>query len=83
VQSQKSAAPGSSRIIDKRAVLARVPFGNTTLYEGVREGWFPRPLKLTSKSVGWLESEIDAWIAARAAERASTASPADTSNEAA
>jgi prophage regulatory protein len=32
-------------------------------------GRFPRRLKLSYRCVKWLETEIDAWIAARAAER--------------
>jgi prophage regulatory protein len=34
-----------------------------------KEGKFPQHLNLAPQSIGWLEEEIDAWIAARAAER--------------
>jgi prophage regulatory protein len=34
-----------------------------------KEGKFPKHLNLAPQSIGWLEEEIDAWIAARAAER--------------
>lgn len=30
---------------------------------------FPRPFKISANATGWLESEIDAYIAARAADR--------------
>ena len=30
-----------------------------------REGAFPEPISLGARSVGWIESEIDAWIAQR------------------
>lgn len=30
---------------------------------------FPKRVRLGPNAVGWLQSEIDAWIAARAAER--------------
>lgn len=30
---------------------------------------FPRPIRLGSRSVGWLSSEVAAWIADRKAER--------------
>lgn len=33
-----------------------------------REG-FPNPIKLGARSVGYLRSEVDAWIEARVAER--------------
>jgi prophage regulatory protein len=38
----------------------------------IRDGLFPRPIKLGSGPNGtnfWIEAEIDAWIAAKAAER--------------
>ncbi|EMD9442900.1 helix-turn-helix transcriptional regulator [Burkholderia stagnalis] len=30
---------------------------------------FPKPIRLGARSVGWLESEVDAWIASRAESR--------------
>jgi predicted DNA-binding transcriptional regulator AlpA len=33
------------------------------------EGKFSRPIPLGVRAVGWLESELDEWIAARASER--------------
>ena len=30
---------------------------------------FPKPIRLGARSVGWLESEVDAWIATRAESR--------------
>jgi prophage regulatory protein len=30
----------------------------------MKEGTFPQQLKLGTRSVGWLESEIESWIAA-------------------
>lgn len=32
-------------------------------------GEFPRPLRLSPKRIAWPEDEIDAWLAARLAER--------------
>jgi prophage regulatory protein len=34
-----------------------------------KEGKFPKHFNLGPQSIGWLEDEIEAWIAARAAER--------------
>jgi prophage regulatory protein len=46
-----------------------------------KEGKFPKHLNLAPQSIGWLEEGIDAWIAARAAERSEK--PAQTAgNEA-
>ena len=35
----------------------------------VAAGNFPRPIPLGPRTKGWLESEIDAWLEARLAER--------------
>jgi len=40
-----------------------------------KSGKFPRRVKLGPRSVGWLEDEIDAWIADRADERAEPSAP--------
>jgi len=34
-----------------------------------REGRFPKRIQLGSNSVGWIASELDAWIAAKAKAR--------------
>jgi predicted DNA-binding transcriptional regulator AlpA len=57
-------------ILGKPSVLARVGFSDTTLWRQVRKGKFPRPIQLSPGRVGWLSQEVEAWLAARAAERA-------------
>jgi prophage regulatory protein len=42
---------------------------HTTIYKGVQEGTFPRPIPLGAKARGWIESEVDDWIAERVAKR--------------
>jgi len=39
----------------------------TTLYELQKEGSFPMRIQITSNSVGWIEEEVNAWIAGRMA----------------
>ncbi len=36
---------------------------------------FPKPLELGTNSVGFIEAEVDAWLAARAAERDAPGEP--------
>jgi prophage regulatory protein len=64
-----SADQARPRILRKPQVLARLGLSDTTLWRLMRAGKFPRPLRLSPGSVGWLADEVDAWIAARAAER--------------
>ena len=53
------------RIRRRREVLARVGIGQSTMYDWMARGGFPRPLAPGAKMVGWPESAITAWIEAR------------------
>jgi prophage regulatory protein len=48
-------------------VLNRVGLGKTTLYSRIAEGNFPGPVSLGGRSVGWVESEVNGWLAAQIA----------------
>jgi prophage regulatory protein len=39
------------------------------MFKMVAEGRFPRPIKISEQRSAWLMSEIEAWLAARVAER--------------
>lgn len=39
--------------------------GTSTLYALMAKGEFPRPLKLSARSVGWRESDVRLWIETR------------------
>jgi prophage regulatory protein len=44
-------------------VKARTGLSRSTLYRRIAEGRFPSPVSLGGRSVGWLNTDIDAWIA--------------------
>ncbi len=46
-------------------VKARTGLSRSTIYLRVAEGTFPKPVSLGARAVGWLEAEIDAWLAQR------------------
>lgn len=48
-------------------VMAATGLGRTSLYDLMARGDFPRPVPLTPKARGWLESEVRAWQDARIA----------------
>jgi prophage regulatory protein len=52
-----------ARILRFAEVSRRTGLGRTSIYEGIREGTFPAPVKLTKTAVGWRSTDIDAWIA--------------------
>jgi predicted DNA-binding transcriptional regulator AlpA len=43
----------------------KVGQANSTIWKYVKDGLLPPPIQLGARSVGWLESEIDAVISAR------------------
>jgi prophage regulatory protein len=57
----------SERILRGREVEARTGLSNTTIWRKEGRGTFPKRIKLNEDgtAVGWLESEITAWIHAR------------------
>ena len=50
------------RVLKIKDVLSKTGLGKTTLYALIKESQFPRPISLGLRAVGWLESEIEAWI---------------------
>lgn len=52
-------------ILRRKQVEARTGLSRSTIYERIKAGTFPAPINLGEKAVGWIESEIDAWLNAR------------------
>ncbi|MBT0729640.1 helix-turn-helix transcriptional regulator [Rosenbergiella nectarea] len=55
------------RLIDFKEALNRTK--KSWAYELIKQNRFPKPIKIGSRSIAFVESEIDAWIDARIAER--------------
>ena len=51
------------KILTKKQVLARVPMSYPTLWSMMQRGLFPRSRQMSEERVGWIEAEIDNWIA--------------------
>lgn len=47
------------------AVKARTGLSRSTIYLRVSEGTFPTPVSLGGRAVGWVESEVQDWLARR------------------
>jgi prophage regulatory protein len=52
-------------IIRLPAVRARVGLSRSQIYELVRQGKFPAPIKLSERASGWQESSVSEWVNAR------------------
>ena len=59
------------RIVRKSEIEHRTGYTERTLRDLEAEGSFPKRFLINpnGRSVGWLESEVDAWIEQRAASR--------------
>lgn len=59
----------STRILRFKQLRERVPFSRMHIDRLEKSGKFPKRVRIGENSVGWVESEIEAWIRARMAER--------------
>lgn len=56
-------------ILRRKQVEARTGLSRSTIYNRIKQGTFPAPISLGIKSVGWVEAEIDSFLAERVALR--------------
>lgn len=62
--------PGSGtplRILRMPEVEARTGLSARMIRRLVAKGSFPRPIRLSRRAVGWLESEVSTWVLERIA----------------
>ena len=52
-------------ILRRPDVEARTGLSRSTIYAWMARGEFPQPVALGARLVGWKESDIEAWMAAR------------------
>lgn len=57
------------KIIRLKDVIDTTGLARSTVYKYVAEGFFPKPISLGDRCVGWVESEVHDWILARIEER--------------
>lgn len=53
------------RILRLKSVLDKTGDSKAGLYSKLARGVFPKPIKLSDRAVGWLESEVEQWISDR------------------
>jgi prophage regulatory protein len=49
-------------------VIDTTGLGRSKIYQLQAQGNFPKGVKIASRSVGWVEAEVQAWLARRIAE---------------
>lgn len=62
-------APQPVRFVRLPEVLHLTGISRSTLYDLIKRGDFPASVSLGGKSVAWLSSELETWMAARVAAR--------------
>lgn len=54
-----------SKILRLRQVIQVTGLSRSSIYSFQAQGNFPKSVKLGSRSIGWFQSDIDAWIESR------------------
>jgi prophage regulatory protein len=52
-------------ILRLRQVIGRTGLSRSTIYERIQSRTFPAQIRLGARAVGWLESDVEAWIGER------------------
>lgn len=55
------------QIIRLPTVKLRTGWSRSSIYSLMAQGKFPAPVSLGARAVGWIEHEVDQWIASRIA----------------
>jgi len=52
----------SKSVLRLKPMLRKASLSKSVAYDLMSKGEFPTPIKLSARTVGWLEDEIDSWI---------------------
>jgi prophage regulatory protein len=50
------------RILRIRSVMERTGLSRSTLYRKIRQGDFPKQIRISVRCIGWRESAVEAWM---------------------
>ena len=69
IETAAPVAPAEHRILRRPEVEAKTGFKRAHIYTLMKEGKFPKAVRLGARAVGWDAAEIDQWIVERLKER--------------
>lgn len=46
-------------------VIKKTTLSKPTIYRGIKAGTFPKPVRISVRRVGWLDTTIQSWLEAR------------------
>ena len=55
-------------VLRRKQVESITGLSRSSIYSKMEIGTFPKPIKLSERSVGWLDSEVQDWLKSRVAE---------------
>ena len=58
-----------SSILRIKDIINKTGLSRSSVYRLAQAGEFPKPIKLSERSSGWLESEVNNWIDSRIEQR--------------
>lgn len=64
VSDMNDTTPSRLSILRRRQVQVRTGLSRSTIYAFIKAGEFPKQVRLGPRAVGWLECEVNDWIAA-------------------
>lgn len=53
------------KLLRRPEVEARTGLSRSTIYDWIKRGEFPQPVKLGTRLVAWRESDVTAWLESR------------------
>jgi len=51
------------RFLKLTEVMSKTGLSRSGVYKGIKSGVFPRPVKIDGRSVAWLASDVEDWMA--------------------
>ncbi len=57
------------KVLKLKTVIEKTTLCHSTIYKLISENNFPKPIDLTGRAVGWVDSEVDSWILSKIAQR--------------
>lgn len=60
-----SAAAQHTVLLPPPAVEARTSLSRTTIWRRVKDGSFPKPIRISANRIAWPEAAVESWIASR------------------
>jgi len=55
----------SGQLYRMKDLIAYLPLSKSSIWAGVKDGTFPKPIRLSKRTVAWTQGQLDAWLTSR------------------